>query len=83
MASKRKLWATQFHLIGTPKRRHESKAEAYRYVENDVRYWLAGALRSQHLTVFVDERDGQGWQVYERVDLAELASCAKAVANGD
>lgn len=78
MASKRKLWATGFHLIATPKRRHESKASAYRQVENDVRNWLAGALRSQHLGVYVDERDGQGWRVYERIDLAELAACAEA-----
>lgn len=83
MASKRKLWATQFHLIGTLKQRHESKPAAYRQVENDVRNWLAGVLRSQHLTVFVDERDGQGWQVYERIDLAELAACAEAVSDGD
>lgn len=75
MASKRKLWATQFHLIGTPKQRHESKAATYRHIHDyGVRNWLAGALRSQHLTVFVDDRDGQGWQVYERIDLAELAA---------
>jgi hypothetical protein len=83
MASKRKLWATQFHLIGTPKRSHESKAAAYRSVENEVRNWLAGALRSQHLTVFVDEREGQDWQVYERIDLAELAACDGAVSDVD
>jgi hypothetical protein len=33
-----------------------------------------GALRSQHLTVYVDERDGRGWQVYEHLDLSELAA---------
>lgn len=74
--TKRKLWATQFHLIGTPKRRHESRAAAYRSIDNDRRRWVFGSLRSQHVTVFVDERDGQGWQVYERIDLAELGGAS-------
>lgn len=73
MRAKRKLWATQFRFAGALLRRHESKAAAYRYIQNDLRNWLVGGLRTHHLTVFVDERDGQGYQVYERIDLAELA----------
>jgi hypothetical protein len=78
MASKRKLWATKFNFAGASMRRHESKTNAYLWVENDVRNWLAGSLRSQHLTVYVDERDGQGWQTYERIDLAELAKAGES-----
>lgn len=70
---KRKLWATRYERLVTPYRRHESKTAVYRYVENEVANWLCNALRSQHLTVYVDERDGQGWQVYERIDLDGLA----------
>lgn len=71
---KRKLWATRYPRIVSPMHRHESKAAVYRYVKNEVANWLCGALRSQHLTIYVDERDGHGWQVYERIDLNELAA---------
>jgi hypothetical protein len=67
---RRKLWSTTF--MGNPtRRRHESRAEAYRYVENDRRNWLAGAIRSSVVDVWVDERDGRGWQRYERINFAE------------
>lgn len=71
--SARKLWATSYPRAGVGvsfRRRHESKAAAYRYVRNAVADWLCGALRSQHLTVWVDERDGKGFRRYETVDLA-------------
>lgn len=67
----RKLWATAFARVRPDKRRHESKAAVYRYVEGVSADWAAGALRSQHLTVYVDERDGRGWQTYEHIDLAD------------
>lgn len=73
MTKPRKLWAVRFRFTGAPIRRHESKAAAYRHVQNEVANWLAGTLRTQHLAVWVDERDGRGWQTYEFVDLAELA----------
>lgn len=76
MQRKRKLWATQFWGVHTPrsaKRPHESKAAVFRYVEAQVANWLDSAVLSKNLTVYVDERDGQGWQVYERIDLDELA----------
>jgi hypothetical protein len=69
----RKLWSTKFTRIPVDRVRHESKAAAYRHVENEVRNWLAGALRSQHLAVYVDERDGYGWKLYETLDLAEMS----------
>lgn len=67
---KRKLWSTTFS--GVPgRRKHESRAQAYRYVENDRRNWLAGALRSSIIDVWVDERDGRGWRRYERINFAD------------
>jgi hypothetical protein len=65
--AQRKLWSTT--VVGN-RRRHESRAQAYRYVENDRRNWLAGALRDSVVNVWVDERDGRGWQLYERIDFA-------------
>jgi hypothetical protein len=70
--SKRKIWATKFDIPGAPYRRHESRVMAYRYVDADRANWAAGVLRSSHLTVYVDERDGLGWQTYERIDLSEI-----------
>jgi hypothetical protein len=70
----RKLWATQFVQVpGSEKRRHESKVMAYRYVDNDRANWQCGALRSPFVHVFVDERDGRGWKLYEKIDLSEGA----------
>jgi hypothetical protein len=75
----RKLWATKPVFAGSTPCRHESKAATYRYIKNYyLRNWLAGALRFQRLTVLVDERDGQGWQLYERIDLDELAKAGEA-----
>lgn len=74
MAGKRKLWATRYDFAGAPRRSHESQAATYRWVREQARLWSLGALRSQRLTVFVDERDGRGYQTYERIDLAVLAA---------
>ena len=81
MSTKRKLWATNFPRIVSPKKRHQSKAAAYRYVAAEAALWGAGSLRSQHLTVYVDEDDGRGWQTYEHIDLAELAKAGKEQEN--
>ena len=72
MAGKRKLWATRFASTGVDYKRHESQAAAYRYVRNEAANWAGGALRSPHLTVYVDERDGRGWRTYEHIDLNEV-----------
>ena len=75
MSAPRKLWAASFPRIGGPKRRFESQRGTYRWVRNEaVPNWLAGALRSQYLTVWVDERDGQGWKRYEDIDLESWGS---------
>ncbi|WP_027930735.1 hypothetical protein [Amycolatopsis thermoflava] len=73
MSAKRKLWATRYSGFSNPMKRHESKAAVYRYVQNEVANWLCGALRSKRLAVYVDNREGLGWQLYEWVDLDELA----------
>lgn len=68
----RKLWSTTVDAVpAASRRRHESRASAYRYVENDRRNWLCGALRGSRVTVWVDERDGRGWRMYERLDFAK------------
>ncbi len=75
MAKLRKLWSTT--LASLPdRRRHESRAQAYRYVANDAANWAAGALRSRHVSVWVDERDGRGWKLQEQVDLADYGGGA-------
>lgn len=72
--SVRKKWATSFPRVAAWKRRHESKAAVYRYVVHQQSSWRAQMLRSQHLTVWVDE--GAGWQPYERIDLATWGDAA-------
>jgi hypothetical protein len=72
MPSRRKLWRTRFAFPGAPNHQHESQAAAYRWVREQVRN--RENRRCKQLTVFVDERDGQGYQTYERLDLDELAA---------
>lgn len=72
MAGRRKLWRTRFDFPGAPNHQHESQAATYRWVREQVRN--REQRRVQHLTVFVDERDGRGYQTYERIDLADLAA---------
>lgn len=68
--STRKLWATKFDRVpGAPMHRHDSKVKAYDAVTVQRAGWRCGTLRSQYLTVYVDERDGRGWRAFERVDL--------------
>lgn len=74
--SKRKRWAVSPEHTGGDlkyRNRFESKAAVYRWVENETRNWLCGAPRSPILVIYVDERDGEDWQTYERLDLRELA----------
>lgn len=79
MTSRRKLWATSYPRISPDKHRHESQAAAYRYVRAEAANWQAGALRSQHLTVWVDERNGFGWSCFDEIDLAEFGPVGEAV----
>lgn len=66
-----KLWSTTLGV--NIRRRHESCASAYRYVERDRRNWLAGSTRNSVVSVWVDYRNGAGWQLYERINFAEEA----------
>lgn len=77
--SGKKLWATSQPGICSNRVRHPSKAAAYRSIRFDAELWSRGALRSRYLTVWLDERDGQGWQCYEDIDLAEWAKSEQAV----
>lgn len=73
-ANRRKLWATVVGVPAPPYRRHESRVQAYGYVENDRRNWLCGALRSPTVYVYVDERDGHGFRLHEKVDFSAEAA---------
>lgn len=55
------------------KERVESKVKAYRWVHDEVANWLYGVPLTPFVEVWVDERDGNGWQLYEKVNLEELA----------
>jgi hypothetical protein len=72
--STRKLWSAMYPQI--PERcrtRFESKAKAYRWVQNERANWdCHGKLGASRINIYVDERDGQGWQLYEDLDLSEL-----------
>lgn len=54
---------------------HPSKTAAYAWIRDLVRDFGPGGysdLRSSVVKVYVDERDGQGWQLYESIDLRDL-----------
>lgn len=68
--SARKLWATKWTQIpGATHVKFPSKVAVYRHLDRMRETWSKGHLRSQHVAVYVDERDGRGWQLYERIDL--------------
>lgn len=67
--SVRKLWKVTWPELPIPGQRHESKAAAYRYVDAELANWQCGGMRSPYLNVYIDERDGHGWQLYERIDM--------------
>lgn len=77
MSAPRKQWATNYPNAPTSSKRHKSKLAAYEYVQRQVRLRKDGVLRQQHMEVFMDE--GFGWQLFERVDLDELATVAHFV----
>lgn len=76
MAKPRKKWATQPPLMSIARDHHRSEAAAYRQVRAWAAEYRAGGLnpRIQAIEVLVDERDGRGWQLYETVNLADLAA---------
>jgi hypothetical protein len=70
MAKLRKLWSTTNGHNPITRRRHETRAAAYRSVHNDATNHAAGIARYATTQVWVDERDGRGWQLFERIDHA-------------
>lgn len=75
MVRKRKLWKTLADANAKNlalEARPETKAAAYRWVQCQAGRFQDGFLKDPHVTVYVDERDGQGWQIYERIDLREI-----------
>ena len=74
MAAPRKKWATRHH-PAEQRRVHPSQAAAYRYVQKEAGHYRLGALRADltRITVWVDEGLGRGWELYETVDLSEIA----------
>ena len=73
-----KKWATSYFRICSALFKHPSKAAAYCSARSAAVLWSRGALRSRYLMVWVDELDGQGWQRYEELDLAELIQADQA-----
>lgn len=73
MPNKRKLWATSFPAIpGDQRTKHPSEPAVYRWLKEYAALWDQGKLPSPMVTIWVDERDGQGWCTYERIDLREV-----------
>lgn len=70
--SKHRLWATEFDRPGARPERHASEVATYRYVENERANWAANPLRStRYLSIYVDERKGRGFELYETIDLSQ------------
>lgn len=67
MRGRRKLWMVVWDEHPDQRDRPESKASAYRYVHTHAANYRQG--KNPYVTVYVDERDGQGWQTYEVIDL--------------
>lgn len=77
MASKRKLWKTlsQAKAVDLALSEHqESGAAVYRWVQVQAGRWHGGDLKDPFVVVYVDERDGRGWQIYDRIDLREIVA---------
>ncbi len=74
MAKLRKLWSTTqgpeaSSVAELKRRRHESRSRAYGYVDNDAGNYACGS-RYSFTDVWVNERDGHGWRLYERIEHA-------------
>jgi hypothetical protein len=64
------MWATG---EGDTRDEFPSMKQAYEFVQALTFSYAAGQIENPRLTVWVDEGDGQGWRLYETLDLAELA----------
>jgi hypothetical protein len=78
MSAARKLWMTDWPEITLldPRDRHTSKAATYRFVDRQAQARRRGERASNRVDVYVDEQDGRGWQLYERVDLDTLGGAS-------
>jgi hypothetical protein len=74
MAAPRKKWATRLH-PADPRKTHDSKPATYRYVQQQAGHYRDGMVRADlnRITVYVDEGLGRGWELYETINLADLA----------
>jgi hypothetical protein len=65
--AKRKLWKVE---RGGKVWRPKSQVMAYRIVHGETGNWVR--TQDPIIRVYVDERDGQGWRLYEVLNLKEL-----------
>jgi len=65
----RKLWKVEH---GDRVWRPESKVKAYNIVQAQAANHQCARFKLHIIRIYVDERDGQGWQLYEAIDLREL-----------
>lgn len=72
MVRKRKLWKISYpELPNRVDDRPESAVKVDTYIRDAAANWQCGALKSPRLVVYIDERDGFGWQIYNEIDLRE------------
>lgn len=64
----RKKWSTTVGGNPVTRRTHESKVATYEHVRRHRGLVAAGVLRGSYTSVWVDERDGHGWKLYERIE---------------
>lgn len=74
MAATYKKWATRHH-PGERRKTHTSKVAVYRFVQQQAEAYHVGMIRRDlnRINVYVNEGRGRGWELYETVDLADLA----------
>lgn len=73
MPSRRRLWATRYTGLHQRRFGHKTEADTYEWVQREAREWKAGNRAFHLVTVYVDERDGRGFQPFETCDLAVLS----------
>ena len=78
--SAKKLWRTEQAGEVTS---HPTRPSAYRWIHALAERLAEGeTFESATVTVWVDERLGRGWELYERVDLREHAAAQTGMRSG-
>jgi hypothetical protein len=74
MRSKSKLWKIKLQRRAGPwEERVESKRKVYEvYIPAEYANYQCGALPTPYLEVWVDERDGHGWCLYEVINFNDM-----------